>query len=191
MRLVRGAGGVRILAREESVARQRATAIVAMAEANAVAIRAQARDEGAAEGRADAVALLVAAQAEIARERNTYEDSVAEIARAVAAVVLGREAEGGLSVVRDVTVSVLSRVRRAKVVLLKVSPEEADSVRTQVEAWLPKGMAPEVVAVEADAAITRGGVIAETDIGRVDGRLETQLDAIARALAADVRKIPE
>jgi flagellar biosynthesis/type III secretory pathway protein FliH len=36
--------------------------------------------------------------------------------------------------------------------------------------------------VHADPALTRGGCVVDTELGTVDARLETRLDALARAL---------
>jgi flagellar biosynthesis/type III secretory pathway protein FliH len=46
-------------------------------------------------------------------------------------------------------------------------------------------MAPEVVGVEVDPAVERGGVVVESDLGRVDARLDAQLEALRRALTEE------
>ena len=173
---------MRIVPPAEARARSKAAEMVAAAEASVRELHAAARAEGLAAGHAEAVAVVVAARTEAARERVAVSETVAQLACIVAAEVLGREAAGGLAVVRDVTVGVLAKVQRARVVLLRVCPEEVDGVRAGVTEWLKGTIEPDVLAVEADPSVGRGGVVVETNVGRIDGRLDVQLAAIALAL---------
>lgn len=161
-----GPGGFRVVRRE------------------AVGERALPRDEAEGRRRADAVALLVEARAARAKALAEAEEAAAALALEVARAVLGREAEVGPAVVRDVTRRALARLPRARGVVLRVHPDDAAVVRAQARTWLPEAMAPEVLEVVADGAVARGGVVVDTELGRVDARLDVQLAAITRALAA-------
>ncbi len=178
MKLVRGGTGVTVLSLSEAQAQKRAEEILARAHTEAEDIRAKAY--------AEAMAMRLLATTETAR----MEAWVTDLACAVAASVLGREAEGGTAVVRDVTRRVLDRVRRAHTVRVSVAPEEAERVKTEIAGWLPEGMAPEVLEVVSDDAVSRGGVVLESELGRVDGRLDVQLAAIAYALTRSVGEGP-
>lgn len=193
MRRVAGAGGMRLVPREALGALERARAVRAEAEAEAERIVAEARAaaeamrrdavaEGLAQGRAEASAWVVAAQARWHASLTTQQPAVAALACEVAAAVLGRESALGTDVLRDVTTQTLARVRNARRVVLRVHPSEAARAKAECVGWLPAGMVPAVLDVEADAAVGVGGVVVETELGRLDARLETQLAAIARAL---------
>jgi flagellar biosynthesis/type III secretory pathway protein FliH len=41
--------------------------------------------------------------------------------------------------------------------------------------------------VESDTAIARGGCVVSSDAGTLDARVETRIDALARALQAELR----
>jgi hypothetical protein len=49
------------------------------------------------------------------------------------------------------------------------------------------GLPEDAVALVEDAGLTRGSLVLESDLGTVDGRLETRLDRLAEALVAEVR----
>jgi len=65
----------------------------------------------------------------------------------------------------------VSQTRR---IAVRVNPADADA--------LEEIAAP--VTIVPDASITAGGCVVETDLGSVDGRLETRLDALRAALEA-------
>jgi len=169
---VRGAGGIRRLGErpdavplalaEAALARRRDTERAAWAVAERVAYgRALAAEEGA----------VVALACEVAR------------------TVLGREAAATTEVLRDVTARALARVRRARTVALRVHPDDVEAARREVGGWFPEGMRPEEVVVVGDDAVGRGGAVVETERGRVDARLERQLEEIARILEGGRRVV--
>lgn len=194
VRRVAGAGGMRRVEAEVVDALARARALVAEAEAErarivgaaqaeAEAERARAHAAGVEQARVETAAMMAAARARWSAALAAEEPAVVALACEVAAAVLGRESALGTEVLRDVTRQALARVRKARRVVLRVHPSEAERARTEGNGWLPAGMAPEVFNVEADAAVGVGGVVVETELGRLDARLDTQLAAIARALS--------
>lgn len=196
MRVVRAAGGARLVPREAVDAVGRARALLAEAERErdrvlasareeAEALRTQAYREGREQARAESSAWMTAATARWSAALEAEQSSVVTLACDVVLAVLGRESSLGVEVVRDVTKQALSRVRRARRVVLKVSPHEIDGVRAAMQAWLPAGMTPDVLDVESDPSVRAGGVIVETELGRLDARLDVQLAAIRRALAQE------
>jgi flagellar biosynthesis/type III secretory pathway protein FliH len=56
-----------------------------------------------------------------------------------------------------------------------------------VARWL--AAEPEEVAVVGDGAVARGGVVVETELGRVDATLDRQLEEIARILEGGARVV--
>lgn len=163
-------------------ANEQARAIVEEAHRQAEEIRERARREGEQAGQAEASAWLVREAARRAAESEKDVAMIADLALEVARTILGREAATGSEVVRDVARRALLRVRRARRIVLRVHPEDVEAARAGCRQWLPAGMEPEVLDVEADPRVDRGGVIVESEIGRLDARLDVQLRALARAL---------
>jgi len=169
---VRGAGGIRRLG-------ERPDAVpLGLAEA-ALARRREA----------ERAAWTVAERVAYGRALAAEEGAVVALACEVARTILGREAAATTEVLRDVTTRALARVRRARTVALRVHPDDVEAARGAVGGWVPEGMRPEEVAGQGDGAVARGGVVVETELGRVDARLERQLEEIARILEGGARVV--
>jgi flagellar biosynthesis/type III secretory pathway protein FliH len=134
-----------------------ATAVPAMAAAEAVAWLAQAR----AEAKATAVIL----------------------ARKMAEKIVGHAVTVDAAVMRDIAARALAAINPSSApVLLRAHPEDLAALESTRQAWLDElGMKAEI-SFAADPEVGRYGCIVETPAGRVDARLETQLDALERAL---------
>jgi flagellar biosynthesis/type III secretory pathway protein FliH len=170
----------------EMVARaeDRARAVVAESEAARERILAEARAEGHRDGRALAAGALATAAAARERLLAAAEGEVASLAVAVARRVLGRElAEPGAVV--PIAAAALAEARARREVLLRVSPADAAELRA-AEAPLAAILVRAPLAVREDPSLARGDVVVETEAGRIDARVETQLGALARALAEAV-----
>jgi flagellar biosynthesis/type III secretory pathway protein FliH len=185
VRLVRGGADVRRLSLEEVEARERADAIVTRAQEKAAAWRDEARAAGRAEAYAEAAATLVAARLAYESATRADEPRVIALALEIARAALEDSARVDESVVRASARRALSRLRRARCLVLRVHPEDAGAVGAAVRAWLPDGAAPETLDVLADGAVARGGVVVESELGRVDATLDTTLAALAKALRSD------
>ena len=161
-------------------ARAEAAALVAAARSEADTIREAARRDGLARGEALVQDMLL----EIA------ERSIAAIERTEARII-----DLGLDVARrvigeldptDATVRAalrgLSLAARSSFVRLRVAPEVLNSVTERVQAMLP-GLAPDLsVEVVASPQVPSPGAVLETDTGLIDATVESQLEAIRRAL---------
>lgn len=169
-------------ARIVAQARGEAEAVRVAARVAADEIREAARREGEAAGVEQAAAIVVRARIDAAREAAAQTDTVVTLALDVAHTILGREAASGPDVLRDVAKRALQRVRRARRIVLRVNPADANLATQQLRAWLPAGTEPDSLGVEVDPSVEPGGVVIESDLGRIDARLEKQLDAIAHAL---------
>ncbi len=185
MRLVRGGANVRRLNPEEIEARERADAIVTHAQRQADAWRDEARKGGLAEAHAETAATLVAARLAYESATRADEPRVIALALEIARAALDDSAQMDESVVRASARRALSRLRRARCLVLRVHPEDVNAVSSAVRAWLPDGAAPETLDVLADEAVARGGVVVESELGRVDAMLDTTLAMLAKALRSD------
>ncbi len=140
--------------------------------------RARLRDEV----RAKHAAWTIAAKASYARTLHAEEGVVVSLACEVARAVLGREAEAGPSVLRDVVARAIERTRRAEVLVLRVHPDDAAWAESAARSWLPEGMNAAELHIVADGTVDRGGVVLDTELGRVDARLDVQIAEVARIL---------
>jgi flagellar biosynthesis/type III secretory pathway protein FliH len=152
--------------------------IVAAAQRSAAHIREQAERQGRQEGLARTAAAL--AEAEMRRDRwlNEARADLAALSVQVAASLYARAREQDPSVVEDLCRQAIEQVGSARRIALRVSPADAGALEDIA--------AP--VEIVADASITPGGCLVQTDIGSVDGRLETRLDALRAALEAVVER---
>ena len=94
---------------------------------------------------------------------------------------------------RECTVRVvrnaLNAVRSQQRVLIRVSPDDKDAVRTSLAAMIssaPNGAT--FLDVTADPRMKPGDCILECELGVVDASLETQLKAIEHALLGKIRE---
>lgn len=185
MRLVRGGASVRRLSPEEIEAHERARAILTHAQERADAWRDDARAEGRAEAYAEAAATLVAARLAYESMTRADEPRVTALALEIARAALDESAQMDESVVRASARRAFSRLRRARCLVLRVHPEDVGAVSAAVHTWLPDGAAVETLDVLADEVIARGGVVVESELGRVDATLDTTLAVLAKALRSD------
>lgn len=161
-------------------AERQAEAIRAAAIAEADEVRRRAEAAGWEAGQARAAEIIARAAAERDAALASAERDVVELALGVAAKILGREVERGAAV--DIVAQALSAVRRARRVRVRISPLDAESVRArepELAARLAQGAGLDLC---EDPSIARGGCLVETENGVVDARLETQLEALRRAL---------
>jgi flagellar biosynthesis/type III secretory pathway protein FliH len=144
-------------------------------------ILAQAAEEGRREGLARAAATLAAAAAERDRRLAALGHEVAAIAVDVARAVLGRELSASAGAVAELAGRALAVARDRREVTLRVNPADAAGVRG-AEGRLAAILRRAPLAVREDPAVPQGGAVVETEAGRVDACVETQLAALARAL---------
>lgn len=172
----------------EMVARAQAEAGRLRAEVAAERARAlaEATEEGRREGLARAAALLVDAAAERDRRLAALPREVAALALDVARAVLGRELAERSEAVAELAARAVAAARERRDVTLRVNPADAPAIRA-AQAELGAILLRAPLAVREDPGIARGGVVVETEAGRIDARVETQLAHLARALEEAAR----
>lgn len=193
MRSVRDPASIRVQPIAVRAAHDEARVIVERARTEAQSIlddaerRASLEVEHAVElaartAREQVVAQLSASLVRAERALAVTERDVIALALDVARTVLGREAESSPSFIEAVARRSLQRVRRARAVVLRVHRDDLALARERVREWLAPGAEPSVLDVLEDESVERGGVVVECDLGRIDGRIDSQLAAIGRAL---------
>jgi type III secretion protein L len=163
-----------------AAAHREAEEILCAARAEAAELRAAARGEGREMGLAEATATIALAAAERERLLAAAEGDVVELAFAVAALVVGVAAERG--VVVEVARRALETVRSRAHVTLRAHPDDLAVLRAAEPGLAAAlGRAPGI-ALCADPAVARGGVVVETEAGSVDATLAAQVGALRRAV---------
>jgi len=180
-------GGGRVIPGMVLDARAEAEALRAAARSEAAALRDAARREGLAAGRAEAAvevaSTLIAARAEAERLIGGARPAVLAIAAKMAERIVGRAVALDPTVMAEIAAQALDACRgRGGAIRLRVHPEDLAALegsRAALEARLPEGGRLELA---ADDMVPRAGCVVETEVGRVDARIETQLAALERAL---------
>lgn len=191
-RLQKGLG--RVVPAAVLTAEAEAAQIRARAEEEAVALRSEAQatraqaeragfEAGKQEGLAQVSALLLAARAQAEHDLHSAKDAAIVLARRMAERIVGRAVELSPELMGEIVAEALaaSRVRTGRIVL-RVHPEDLAAIEHERPRWLARVAARVDVRVVADPAIGRHGCVVETALGRLDARLDTQLDALERAL---------
>jgi type III secretion system HrpE/YscL family protein len=192
--LVKGMG--RVVPAAVVNATEEAARIRAQAEEEAAALRAAAKQEveaakqagfaaGKEEGIAQVSALLLAARARAERELESSKDAAIALARRMAEKIVGRAIDLSPELMNQIVGEALaaSRARSGKVVL-RVHPEDLASIEAGRPQWGARVENSIGVRIQPDATVEHGGCVVDTPSGRVDARLQTQLEALERALRA-------
>lgn len=184
-------------------AQQRADELVRAAAGQAQAIQARAEREGYQAGYregtaaaraelAQALALVQRAGADAKLLRDDVllrvERQLVEMVIEATAAILGERVQVDEALVNEMVRRALNRAGSQNVVRVRVHPTERD----RVAAWLEeeRGETP-AFQVLADRTVSLGGCIVDTAAGRVDARLDVQLDEIARTLRAALPETQE
>jgi flagellar biosynthesis/type III secretory pathway protein FliH len=150
-------------------------------------VRENAADVPATVDRESALAevteLLVSARVAAEAERSAAKDAALILARKMAEKIVGRAVALDPAVMGEIAGQALAASRaRGGSVVLRVHPADLAAVEQTRAQWLPRIVAAADVRVVADDAVGRYGCVVETAVGRLDARLQTQLDALERAL---------
>jgi type III secretion system HrpE/YscL family protein len=176
--------GPRVIARVVADATEHARAIIERAQSIAAEQQARAVEQGRALGRAEFAAALVAVTRERERLLSALEPQAIDIAMQAARRLLGEELTLRPQLVAHSVRPLLARLRRARQVTLRVHPDDRAAIDAMLERFAGSDALPGSLHVETDPAIERGGCVLISDIGTLDARVETQIDALTRALLA-------
>lgn len=190
-------GGV--LDRRVISAVDKAEKIIAEAEADAASIRAEAekikgdiekarekaRKEGFAAGEAEGKARTTEALVALENKRERfYADAEPEIIRlsvAIAEKVIGATAKERPDVVKDVVRQALERSIGDRIVV-RLNPQDYATVMSENYEFKDVIDRTKRIMFKEDEGIVKGGCVVETEVGTIDAQLETQLEAIKKAL---------
>ena len=171
-------------------ARREAEQLVASARAQAAAVLAEARRHGEESGRAEAerafTTMLLAARADAARVRAAAIPAARVLAVRMAEKIVARTVDLDPHVLTELAARALATARaRAGVVTLRVHPDDRAAFERSRPELAGKIAADVELRLIGDPAVGRHGCVVETPAGRLDARLDTQLEALAAAAFAE------
>jgi type III secretion protein L len=166
-------------------ARAEAERTRADAEQEVERLHAKATAEGRERGLAAVTELLAGARVVAARSRSGAEAELRTLAVRIAEKILGRELSLRPDAVVDVAAEALRLTGEPREVLLRVNPDDLAALERGKPRLVEKCRTASAVSFRADEKVGRGGCIVETELGVVDARLSTQLEAIERALKGE------
>ncbi|MBI2897038.1 MAG: type III secretion system stator protein SctL [Deltaproteobacteria bacterium] len=171
-----------------AAARRHADEIVAQARAEWTRIREEAAEQGRSEGQEEAVGLLARAQGVRARLLADAEEDIARLAVQIARKILGAELALGPDAIGRIVSSALGSARLGRSIVVRAHPDDLHGLEASRPTLLAAAGRSEGLVLRADPSIGRGGCIVESELGTIDARLDTQLDAIERALSGSTER---
>lgn len=148
-------------------------------------LRRKAELEGRERGLAAVTELLVGARLASAKARANAETDLRVLAVRIAEKILGRELAIDAGAVVDVAAEALRHVGEPRELLLRCASDDLAALERGKPRLIERCRAAQALSFRADDAVARGGCIIETELGVVDARLSTQLEAIERALRGE------
>jgi type III secretion system HrpE/YscL family protein len=180
-------GGPAVIPAAVADAREQARAIVARAQAEAAALHARLLDEARVQARAELAAEHAALAQAHAGECAALERQAVELALLAARQIVGETLALAPERIVAIAAPLLTRLRRARRVVLRVHPDDAGTLELALAALRERTGMHGSLHIEGDIGVARGGCIASSDAGTLDARVETRIDALARALEAKPR----
>ncbi len=148
-------------------------------------LRRKAEVEGRERGLGAVTELLVGARAVAARARAGAEAELRVLAVRIAEKILGRELTLHPAAVVDVAAEAMRHAGEPRELVVRCATEDLEALERGKPRLVERCRAAQAVRFVADDRVARGGCIIETELGVVDARLSTQLDAIERALRGE------
>jgi type III secretion protein L len=162
-------------------ARREAEAIVEEARSQAEQVREQARHDGHAEGLEEVVEHIARARREYTETMEAAEDDMLELAARLARRIVGEAIEVEPQRVQKMVAQVLRHARGKREIVVHVAAEDLAALEGHA-AEFSRQVDGVPVHFDADPSLERGSCVIQTESGRIDGRITTQLQTLLRAL---------
>jgi len=111
-----------------------------------------------------------------------YEKEILHLICAIAEKVVRGAVNVDNQIVRETILEAFSLAADRSEVTVKINPEEVEYVKEIRPEFFDRISELKSITIESDPSITRGGCFMETAFGKVDARLETQLEKIANTV---------
>ena len=155
--------------------------LLRVAREEAERLRFEAREEGRREGLGECLRELARARAEYRRLQDVAEADLVDLALVVAGRLVGQVLERERAVVVRMVREALRGARGRRSIVVRVSAADAPIVEAHRQE-LVASVEGVPVYVEVDGTLKAGDTVIETESGRIDARLETQLAVLREAL---------
>ena len=172
-----------ILAKADAEAQGVRDAIEAIRSEAVAAGHAEGMRQGRDEGHAEVLGLLTEARARVLSDHRKNREAGVAIGRKMAEKILGRAIALDASIVGELVEQAIVASRpRGGAIVVHAHPADVDELKRKREAWLTTLASVTEIRVVPDDGIERGDCVVDTPVGRLDGRLSTQLDAMESAM---------
>lgn len=187
----------RIIEREVVGATHEARRIVQEAEAEAQRILEEAREqaaethqrgfeEGREAGLAEHTRQIAHALLRVRRIEEQLEAEYIGLLRECVEKIIGQELQQAPEAIVGVVRTALLDARQQREVIVRVNPDDAETLRRQQPRLLEVLARANTIDVRPDPGITRGGCVVATELGTIDATLERQLEALVAAVEAEL-----
>lgn len=165
-------------------AQAQAEQLIANANAESAELKATAEERGYAEGKEAGAAQLIELIAKQTKQFNdfcaTLEPQILQLTLSIMRKVISEELEAGSDIVVKITQRALKTVRQRREITIRANPQDILILKENKRALLDVLSRTKDIIFEEDPAIPLGGVLIETEAGRIDARLDTQLDVFEK-----------
>lgn len=176
-----------------SQAKQEAENIITQARRQAEELKTEAHKEGLAAGHQEGLAkakqeieanlrdsLNILSQAEEERVQRiaSSEAELLKLVTGIAEKIIGSELKSHPEQIVFIVKEALSRVATANSIIVKINPEDLQIIRENLPALQEVFDEPKTIAIKEDQTILPGDCFIETENGKVDARIKSQLERI-------------
>lgn len=139
--------------------------------------------EGESKGLAQVTEKLIALSALRGEFYNQAESEVIKLVMTIAEKVIGRIANENIELIRSVVHQALEGAIGDRITV-KMNPEDYANLVAADHEFKDVIDRTRRLMLREDESISKGGCVVETEVGTIDAQIETQLDAIRKALTA-------
>jgi type III secretion protein L len=169
-------------------ARVQARKILESAEQERQAIIEAAREEGYEDGLRQWNAAVAEANAARDRYLAESEPELIRLAVRIAQKIIGEELRTNPEAIVSIARECLEGLGRERSLTLRASSSDLEVMRRRIDVLRERAGPQRSIEVVADAAVTPGGCIVESEYGIIDARLETQIRCMEEILLRAARK---
>ncbi|MBD3217210.1 MAG: hypothetical protein GF310_02960 [candidate division Zixibacteria bacterium] len=150
-------------------------------------------NQGLSEGKAAAQQVIDQIQpvlTEINRTKNqiytSAEKDILDLAMTIARKLVGALAQDHQELVLDTIKKSLPLLLEKSKLTIKVAPQQEEFIKEQFDSIMAMDSDLKEITIEADRRINQGGCVLETSSGRIDARIEKQLEVLTSALKKQI-----